>query len=119
MNTNIDSGACARIKADGESRGEQRQCSPLVAQTSLTRLSEIKTATARLKFLCRRGMKELDEILNPFFDKHFMELSPELKEAFAELLNQEEPTLFDWLVLGKEGGNPNLKNIIKIIRNSK
>ena len=74
-------------------------------------MTYMNTNTARLKFLCRRGMKELDEILNPFFDDHFANLSPELKENFAALLNQEEPSLFDWLVLGKETSNSKLKNI--------
>jgi antitoxin CptB len=70
---------------------------------------------ARLKFLCRRGMKELDEILNPFFDKHFTELDPQLQTDFAALLDQEEPTLFDWLVLSKEPTEPHFKNIVEQI----
>jgi antitoxin CptB len=72
---------------------------------------------ARLKFLCRRGMKELDEILNPFFDEHYKDLDPALKQDFAELLNQEEPCLFDWLILNKPPHTA-FKKIVDVIISS-
>ena len=60
-------------------------------------------------------MKELDEILNPFFDAHFASLDAALQQDFAHLLNQEEPVLFDWLVLGKEPQDPAFKKIVEKI----
>jgi antitoxin CptB len=45
---------------------------------------------ARLRFLCRRGMKELDYILQPFFNNCYNDLVPSLQDQFAALLDLEE-----------------------------
>lgn len=71
---------------------------------------------ARLKFLCRRGMKELDYILQPFFDLHYDQLTSTLQSQFAALLDLEEPQLWDWLVLKQTTLVPlQFKNIVENI----
>ncbi len=54
---------------------------------------------ARVRFLCRRGMKELDSILQPFFDQNYAHLTSLQQADFATLLESEEPLLWNWLVL--------------------
>jgi succinate dehydrogenase flavin-adding protein (antitoxin of CptAB toxin-antitoxin module) len=60
-------------------------------------------------------MKELDETLQPFFDQHFAKLPRKLQEDFARLLDQEDPTLWDWLVIKKEGVSTEFRDIVERI----
>ena len=74
------------------------------------------TQTARLRFLCRRGMKELDSILEPFFDTYYSQLTPSVQDQFAALVLVEEPQLWDWLVLKQTTEVPeDLKTIVDYI----
>jgi len=51
----------------------------------------------RLRWLCRRGMLELDTWLTRFFDRRFSALTPDQRATFARLLEQDDLSLFDWL----------------------
>ena len=46
----------------------------------------------------RRGLKELDLILLPFVENHFLELNEIEKQSFIELLKNEDVELMDWLI---------------------
>ena len=52
----------------------------------------------RLRWRCRRGTRELDQLLGWWLDARHAEASVELRRAFAELLEQQDPQLWDWLV---------------------
>lgn len=54
---------------------------------------------AELNFHCRRGMQETELILSAFLNKHYAALPLHLKKQFSLLLAEEDPTLWDWLVL--------------------
>ena len=51
-----------------------------------------------IKQQCRRGMLELDFIFEKFLVNHYDVLSEEQKQAFSHLLQQDDSTLYDWLV---------------------
>ena len=51
----------------------------------------------RLKWLCRRGMKELDVLLENFLQRHGRELSQGKWPEFEALLDSEDDQLWDWL----------------------
>ena len=55
----------------------------------------------RLKWLCRRGVKELDIIMSHYLEYSFLEAPAAEQKAFRELLAIEDPILFQ-LVVGKE-----------------
>jgi antitoxin CptB len=55
----------------------------------------------RLRWLCRRGMLELDAWLSRFFETRYAQLSPQEKQAFAGLLDQDDMRLFDWFTGGQ------------------
>lgn len=57
---------------------------------------------SQIKWQCRRGMLELDFILEKFVDNYFDALSDVDKKTFAQLLTEDDPTLYDWLVVGHE-----------------
>ncbi len=57
----------------------------------------LAVSTNRLRWLCRRGMLELDAWLTLFLDTRYADLPPESQAAFARLLDQDDMVLFDWL----------------------
>jgi len=54
----------------------------------------------RLKWLCRRGVKELDIIMSHYLEYSFLDAPASEQKAFRELLQIEDPILFQ-LVVGK------------------
>jgi antitoxin CptB len=66
-------------------------------------LTEAKSAELkRLRWQCRRGMREMDMLLERWLDKHYADASPELLQDFAALLKTEDDVLWDW-IMGKGG----------------
>jgi antitoxin CptB len=51
----------------------------------------------KLKWLCRRGMKELDVLLEGFLDQHQQELSEGRWPELESLLQNEDDQLWDWV----------------------
>lgn len=52
----------------------------------------------RLRWLCRRGMKELDVLLTGYLDTRYAHASEDERLAFETLLDQDDPVLWAWLV---------------------
>ena len=57
----------------------------------------------KLRWLCRRGMKELDILLERFIDKHRETLANSAWPEFEDLLNTEDDVLWDWF---QDSSNP-------------
>jgi len=55
---------------------------------------------ARLRWRCRRGMKELDMLLGSWLERRWPEADPDRRRAFQWLLEQPDPDLADWLIGG-------------------
>ena len=56
---------------------------------------------SKLRWRCRRGMKELDELLESYMIKRY-DRAPEAEQrTFAQLLELQDPQLFAYL-LGRE-----------------
>ena len=70
----------------------------------------------RLYWASRRGMLELDLVLKPFLDNHFDTLPDEDKVLYEQLLEEQDPDLFQWFVHGAEPATDGLKRIVEIIR---
>jgi len=56
---------------------------------------------ARLRWKCRRGMKELDLLLTGYLDGHYATADAAEQGAFQALLDMQDPELFDY-VTGRE-----------------
>lgn len=70
----------------------------------------------RLRWACKRGMLELDLLLGPFFDNHYLSLSEEEQYQFKNLLTVDDPSLYAWLIEYERTPIPNeYKDIIKRI----
>jgi antitoxin CptB len=55
---------------------------------------------SRLKWRCRRGMKELDVLLLRWLESGWAEADAGRRDAFTWLLEQPDPDLADWLIGG-------------------
>lgn len=55
---------------------------------------------ARLRWRCRRGMKELDFLLAGWIESAWAEAGEDRRLAFEWLLEQPDPDLADWLIGG-------------------
>lgn len=52
---------------------------------------------AKLKWLCRRGMKELDLLVDDYLTHDYPNASVERQDAFAKLLEYQDPLILDLL----------------------
>ena len=52
---------------------------------------------SRLRWRCRRGMRELDQLLGWYLDVRYEKVDDAAKAAFATLLDQQDPQLWGWL----------------------
>ena len=74
---------------------------------------------SRILWRCRRGIKEMDIVLQDFIKDSYDELNNENKSAFSKLLEEQDLDILNW-ILGK--GKPEdtaLIEIIKKIRSSR
>lgn len=70
----------------------------------------------RLRWQCRRGMLELDEILLRYLEQRFASAPPEEQSQFRRLLDVEDPVLNEWLLLGRSPAEGSLGMIVSKVR---
>ena len=71
---------------------------------------------ARLRYQCRRGMLELDAILQPFFEKHFCSLTNEQQADFERLLTSSDQALLSWFIGSDQPQDPRLLAMVVEIK---
>lgn len=54
----------------------------------------------RLRWRCRRGMRELDVLMMRFLEQDFPRATPAERAAFSELLDRQDPEIYA-LLLGR------------------
>ena len=52
----------------------------------------------KLRWRCRRGMKELDLLTLGYLERHYPTASAEEQQAFADLLELQDPLLMSYMV---------------------
>lgn len=72
-------------------------------------------AERQLRWQCRRGLKELDVLLEPFMETHYLDLDPEDQALFRRLLEQEDVDLLSWLMQYLRPEDPELERMIHVI----
>ena len=70
---------------------------------------------SRLRWRCRRGVRELDVLLERFVDAKLPGAGEELCSDCERLLEQPDPLLIEWLILGARPP-PELEDIVERIR---
>ena len=70
----------------------------------------------RLRWHCRRGMLELDLLLEGFLDTGYGALNDEGRRLFARLLDCPDQMLLDWFLGHAVPGDPALRAIVSRVR---
>lgn len=71
---------------------------------------------ARLRWHCRRGMLELDLLLETFLDRDYPRLTAQEQADFQRLLQTQDPQLNAWLLGDETPGDTALENLIQRLR---
>jgi antitoxin CptB len=72
---------------------------------------------ARLKWQCRRGMRELDILLSTYLEHVYPQSREDRKQAFRELLQLGDPELIGYFLGDQLPPDPALASIVSEIRN--
>lgn len=73
---------------------------------------------ARLTWHCRRGMLELDLILQQFLQTRLDTLSAAEVKSFDKLLSSTDPELYAWLMGEAQPLDSELESIVALIRSN-
>ena len=74
------------------------------------------TEGGRLRWRCRRGMRELDAVLVRFLETEFESLGPAEKAGFAAILELPDPTIHAYLLGRREPEEPDVAAVIAALR---
>ena len=74
---------------------------------------------ARLRWRCRRGMKELDLVLLRYLEQDYDAASPADRAAFARILELQDPELFGYLVGRAAPTDDTLRHVLARIRHDR
>ena len=71
---------------------------------------------AHLRWRCRRGMRELDQLLGWYLEQRYPLGDDATKAAFSTLLDQQDPELWNWFTGRDAPGNETWRRIVDEIR---
>ncbi len=72
---------------------------------------------SNLLWRCRRGIREMDLLLQGFVEKYYDTLPAQEQTAFAQLLDQADLDIMDW-IMGRTDPPPMFTSLINRIRAS-
>ncbi|MFT5398298.1 MAG: antitoxin CptB [Gammaproteobacteria bacterium] len=72
---------------------------------------------SRLRWLCRRGMKELDVLMTKYLDDHYENASAQEQNHFKTLLAMHDPDLFALILRRAPAESMQLEKFTDQIRN--
>lgn len=68
---------------------------------------------ARLRWLCRRGMKELDVLLERYLERDYAAANETEQRAFRELLECQDPVLWDYVMEHDQPQDEDMRHVIR------
>jgi len=71
---------------------------------------------ARLRWQCRRGMRELDVLLTRYLVDRYAGSSEAQKSAFEQLLQMSDPELIGYLLKGERADDPDVEDLLEQLR---
>jgi len=71
---------------------------------------------SRLYWQCRRGMLELDLVLQAYLDHHYHRATAEEQQAFEALLNYPDPLLLEYVMGYTVPSDPQLAHVVACLR---
>ena len=73
---------------------------------------------ARLRWRCRRGMRELDVVFQRYLEQRYPNAPPAEQRAFESLIELQDPQLLNYLVGRETPADPELVNVIARLANA-
>jgi antitoxin CptB len=73
---------------------------------------------SRLRWLCRRGMKELDVVMTGYLESQYEQASEAEKKAFITLLEMHDPDLYALLMRRQSSPNETIETVVGSIRDT-
>lgn len=70
----------------------------------------------RLRWQCRRGMRELDLLLLQFLDSGYAELDANAVQVFERLLDCPDALLLEWLLGRQQPSDKDVADVVQRIR---
>ena len=70
----------------------------------------------KLRWRCRRGMKELDLLTLGYLERYYPTASAEEQQAFADLLEVQDPLLMSYMVGRQTPDEPATAQVVKVMR---
>jgi len=71
---------------------------------------------SRLRWRCRRGMRELDLLLERFLANGYASLDESGRQRFEELLSEQDDVLFGWFYQGEVPADADMAGLVEQIR---
>ena len=78
--------------------------------------STTNAALGRLRWMCRRGMKELDVLLERWLAAHGAAAPARDLALFESLLQWQDPELVRYLIAGEIHSDPDYAALLQVIR---
>jgi antitoxin CptB len=69
----------------------------------------------KLRWRCRRGMKELDLLLTRYVDERYRDATPDEQRAFRQLLDANDPLLYAYFLGREPPPDPVLSSLLERI----
>ena len=73
---------------------------------------------SRLRWLCRRGMKELDVLMTQYLEVRYEDASDLDQKSFRDLLDMQDPDLYAFLLGQKVCLNDDMQSLIVTLDHS-
>ncbi|HKJ53804.1 MAG TPA: succinate dehydrogenase assembly factor 2 [Gammaproteobacteria bacterium] len=71
---------------------------------------------SRLRWLCRRGMKELDMVMSAYLDRHYETATSAEQLQFRMLLEMPDPDLFRLLLGRGQADDAETRRLVEFLR---
>ncbi|MEO0616535.1 MAG: succinate dehydrogenase assembly factor 2 [Pseudomonadota bacterium] len=85
-------------------------------------MTDLSTANAddsahlrALTWRCRRGMRELDQLLVGYLQDHYPGADAGLQHQFERLLELQDPVIFGYLVRGEQPEDAGIRDIVRAV----
>ena len=73
-------------------------------------------AANKLRWKCRRGMKELDVVLTHYLQHHYSSAEPAVQQAFETILDMQDPELYFLLLGNTDTDDHDIATVIEVLR---
>jgi antitoxin CptB len=79
-------------------------------------MSDDATELRRLRWRCRRGMRELDQLLTRWLDREWATASEAQRGVFLRLLDCEDDRLWRWFLGHETASDAELDSLVQRLR---